>query len=397
MSNKLVITGILGIALAAPALYLYAPVVSANVKLHACADLREDGEQIECIFRVIESEMERGGVDPAMRVFSKAYDDFHSFASTGCHRYAHRVGDLVYYHQYLGSDGIESIEFPQSTTACGYGFYHGFLEHLIQDNPYPDFVTKTCVYLTGRLQSDMSDIAIICYHGSGHGFELAESERVPRSRWGNLHAFVDGPLARCGEMSEATAREIEECRQGVFNVIVDWMAEKQYGFTYNAARPFAPCDALPTAYVYACYYEMAQKLDSVSGLDPVVIARIAESAPTTALADVAFRVGVAGIIQQTIADGKGYEASLARCATLQRLFFEGCIASMISGLFEHGPPQREYEKPFELCAESVVADAGMSKECYTAIAFRLKRFYEPARVNDLCKKIPEDFRGPCEE
>lgn len=374
---------------------LYAPQIHADMRIASCS-AEEENMQIECVFKVIESEMRREGVSAAMYAFSRAYERLYSFASTGCHRYAHRVGDVAYYEHYLATRDLKTMEFPQETTACGYGFFHGFLEHLIQDRPDPLFVTKTCEYLHEEYGESMRDVRTICYHGSGHGFTLAQAEHVSPREWGNIRRFVDTPSEQCESLDQATESEVEECKQGVFNVVVDWMETEQYGFSYDYSQPFQACNVLPEGYVHACYYEMAQKIDSVSDRDPILLARIARTARTEELTHVAFGVGIAGVIQQTIADGQGYEKTLDGCVELDETFLPMCIESIVHGLFEHGSPQKEYEKALEFCADQRVDEHGVEEACYRAVATRLPRFYDEATITVICREFPHDFRVSCE-
>ncbi|PIR83790.1 hypothetical protein COU18_02280 [Candidatus Kaiserbacteria bacterium CG10_big_fil_rev_8_21_14_0_10_51_14] len=374
---------------------MYTPQVLVEMHISSCAEM-QDNLQVECVFEMIEEYVRRGDMDGAMHVFSRAYERLYFFASTGCHRYAHRVGDVAYYEHYLATRDLETMEFPQETTACGYGFFHGFLEHLVQDRPSPPFVTEVCEHLHERLGDTMGDVRLICYHGSGHGFTLAQAEEISLQEWGVMRRFVDTPVLQCESLDQATESEVEECKQGVFNVIVDWMEQKQYGFAYNTERPFEPCDELPAGYIHACYYEMAQKLDSVSGRDPVLLAQIARMARTEELARVAFGVGIAGVIQQTIANDQGYEKTLDGCVELDDTFLPMCIESVAHGLFEHGSPQREYEKALEFCAETRVDEHGVEETCYRAVATRLPRFYDEATISAICREFPRDFQASCE-
>lgn len=375
---------------------MYTPKVLVEMHISSCAQM-QDNLQVECVFEMIEEYVRKGDMEGTMYVFSRAYERLYFFASTGCHRYAHRVGDVVYYEGYLVTKDIAKMEFPQETTACGYGFFHGFLEHLVQDRPSPPFVTEVCEHLHERLGSTMGDVRLICYHGSGHGFTLAQAENVSRQEWGDMRRFVDAPIEQCESLERATESEVEECRQGVFNVIVDWMEQKQYGFAYNTERPFEPCDELPAGYIHACYYEMAQKLDSVSGRDPVLLAQIARTARTEELAHVAFGVGIAGVIQQTIANDQGYERTLDGCTALNDTFLQMCMESVVNGLFEHGSPQKEYEKALEFCAETRVKEHRAEATCYKAIANRLSRFYDEATMASICREFPRDLQAVCSE
>lgn len=392
--NKILFLGILVSVFVGTSIYAYSPRVRADIKLAECG-LTHSSEQIECVFKVIESEMQRAGISAAMRIFSRAYNSYYSFASTGCHKYAHRMGDIAYFREYLGKKDLGEMDFPQETTACGYGFYHGFLEHVTQDNPSPEFVTETCAYLTNRLGITMGSIRGICYHGSGHGFMLAHVEKLSPSAWGDAWAFVGEPLSQCDMLPNAKGEDKSQCRQGVFNMLVEWMSIKQYSFSYDTENPFSTCQTMPERYWHDCYYETSQKLDNLSGRDPVRIAEIVRSAPTEDIRLLSFAIGVSGIIQQTIADGKGYEQTLERCVVLEDSLLTTCIRSILHGLFEHGAPQEEYKKAFEFCKDPRLETHGQTKSCYWHMADSFVRFYQPEKGLQLCAAFPQIYADLC--
>lgn len=363
--------------------------------LLACRSVPADDNQIECIFRVISAEMKAHGVEAAMQVFAQAYEMSEPFVSGGCHRQAHRMGDLAYYGTYIGREDMDAMEFPQSTTACGYGFFHGFLEHLIQDHPDPAFVDRTCAYLTKRLGTTMGDIRLTCYHGSGHGFVLSQIESLKKADWGNLRKFSDHPYVLCGELKGASDIDREQCYEGIFNVIVDAMSDGAYGFSYNYEHPFWACDALPRSEWRACYYEMSQKLDRPSHNDPVQLSALAAQGKTEALQMMAFRTGIAGVIQQVIGDGDEYKGVLERCGLLSDALYKACMGSVVNGLYEHGDPQKEYEKALTACTDPSVAAHNAQELCYHTVSIRLPRFYDDTKITEICTEYPQQYQALC--
>lgn len=85
----------------------------------------------ECWNRLVDRQFEIGGVPQATRAFAKILSDYPQFA-TDCHRSAHRVGDRAYYDIYFEKESLENIDLPPETAFCGYGFFHGLIEHFIQ-------------------------------------------------------------------------------------------------------------------------------------------------------------------------------------------------------------------------------------------------------------------------
>jgi hypothetical protein len=297
---------------------------------------------------------------------------------------------------YVPAQSIDAIDFVQETTACGYGFFHGFLEHLVQDRPDPQLVVEVCEKFDQRLGKRMGAIRITCYHGSGHGFALAGAERIPPEEWGDVERFTAEPLRLCESLPGAGEYEIDECRQGVFNILVEWMVAGQYDFAYDTEEPFAFCDALPhERHHYACYYETAMKLDSVAGFDARVIWKIVQEAQPE-FARMAFGVGIAGLMQHVVTKESGYRTALEQCAELPLEYYQQCVTNLSNGLFEHGEPQEEYRLALELCAEPLVAtQEEVQALCYGEVARRLNRFYTPERSAALCMEFPRAWRERC--
>jgi hypothetical protein len=397
-SNRRVILALVLGSIFVGGLLLAFPSLRARAEVGRCASFTNASLQVDCVFEIIERTLAARGLGAAFDVFERSYQVVPAIAETGCHRSSHRMGDLAYYQLYVPAQDIDGIDFVQETTACGYGFFHGFFEHLIQDRPDPALVVSVCEKLGARLGEDMGAIRITCYHGSGHGFALAGAERIPPEEWGNIARFTTGPLRLCESLPGVGENEIDECRQGVFNILVDWMVAGQYGFFYDTEKPFVFCDALPERQHHsACYYETAMKLDSVSGFDARVIWQIVQEGQPQ-FARMAFGVGTAGLMQHVVAQEGGYRTALAQCAELPLEQYTQCVTNLSNGLFEHGKPQQEYRVALELCAEPLVAEQVSVREvCYREVARRLPRFYAREHSLAICEEFPADWRGRCAE
>lgn len=378
------------------AVFFFMPGTRMARAAEACSTGHEkQDEQIQCWLDIMRAEMRDDGIGAAMKVFSYVYNTYPTFSATGCHVHAHRVGDMAYYEFYLANPDLDALEFPQETASCGYGFYHGFFEHLIQDNPDPSYITSTCTYFHERLGHMLGDMRQICYHGSGHGLMLARTEEVTNDDWGNAQAFATKPLEQCEKLSEATVREKEECREGIYNVLVDWMEGKEYGFVYNDIHPFAVCDELQNYdWKKACYYEMSQKLDRVSARDPVQLVKIIAPIQDPKLQRTALLVGIAGMMQ-SVANTNAYESFMRTCAQLGEKSRNDCAIGVISGLFEHGLPQEEYVNAIRACRLEEIGSSGMAASCWKEVSNKLIRFYTPQRVQEICPEFPEEYRSLC--
>lgn len=364
--------------------------------IQACESETTTDTLHECVFKVIESEMREKGIPAAFDAFKIAYETHQAFAEGGCHARAHRMGDLAYYNVYFESRDLQSLEFPQETTACGYGFFHGFLEHYVQDTPTTEAVTEVCDYLVANLSDRMGDIQAICYHGAGHGLTLAQAEKVPVSEYGNSAAFVTEPARQCASLPNATKGDIEQCYEGIYNIIVDYMMAKEYGFTYTAERPFDMCVHEPRELWEGCMYEMAQKIEGTTQRDPAKMVDIVSQIPDERLQTIAFSVGIAGVVQQVAVQESEYLALLGTCAQIERRFFENCVKSIVWGLYEHGDPQDEYRRVIAFCNADVLRqDGDMRAVCFKEAARRLERLYATEKIKDICAEYPAEFQDMC--
>lgn len=367
--------------------------------LEPCRSLQEKSEALavnECILDVVKKALIKEDLSSAYGVFEVAYRTFPEFSEGSCHNQAHRVGDMFYYNYFLaqGKD-LSRFEYPQVTTACGYGFFHGLFEHLAQDHPDPAYITNACEYLRERLSKDMSDIGTICYHGSGHGFVLANADKIPRDKWGDIQSFVGEPVRLCDALPKASIPEREDCKAGIFNVILIYMEDKNYGFVYPEKDPLGYCDPLPLGQRRACLFEMAQKLDRVSGYDPVKLYQIAARAGDDEEAQTSFSVGIAGIVQHYVNDGNGYESTLTACLKLNDQYLDVCVRSIIHGLFEHGDPLLQYKKPLHMCSDVRIGNRRMTKSCYENVMVGIRRYFGEEKRKLICDEFPENARQYC--
>ena len=391
--SLLVITGL---ALVSVAAFFVMSRDADAASIAECVAAHQDQQQIQidCLYGLIEARMRVAGITEAMLLFQRIYDLSEVFAKTGCHTHAHRVGDMAYYQYYVPTRDLDSLQLEGETGACGYGFYHGFIEHLIQEHPDPAFVTETCERLDARIRPELGDIRPICYHGSGHGFMLRHVEDLPVDAWGDIDRFVEEPLARCGELIRATAREREECEEGVYNVIVEWMETKQFGFAYDYDDPFPQCDtASEERYRRACYYEVAMKLDARAKGSPARLYEMIESVDA-AYRTMVFSVGIAGMVQP-LADSDGFRTLVDECLALRGEYVWLCLTNVLHGLFEHGQPGEEYRKPLLVCTDSRLPTLGLEDDCYAFIAWKLPRFYDASRRVEICAEVPDAYRASC--
>ena len=364
--------------------------LDAEAAIQICEEMGEGEMQTDCWYTVIRSGFREGGSLLAFDIFKKIYETSDLFVSTGCHRHAHRVGDISYYEDYLTHKDITKMKFPHVTSVCGYGYFHGFIEHLIQDNPYPQFVRETCDYLDTSLTEIMPSIRITCFHGSGHGFALSGIDTTSQDSWGDPEKLIGNSLSQC-EALQASRFEVEECKEGVFNVLVEWMSDEQYGLTYNHEDPFWFCREQEPENKKACYYEMAQKQGI--DMDVVAAAKLADSIGDEDLARVVFIVTVSGMMQLGVATEIQYDFILA-CREVPDYLKENCIKSITGGMMEHGNPGEEHIKLLEFCQSDILLSDERSI-CFDSLLEKMARFNADEFIYDFCEAEDNEFRKYC--
>lgn len=376
-----------------------APLVFDDLRVSHAADLcnerTNDAERVGCWMDMVADKLRTDGMVPAYSVFAYLYEKYPTFGATGCHQHAHKIGDVAYYEVYVAQGRtLQDMEFPQETTSCGYGFFHGFIEHLVQDHPDETFVVETCEYLRDRLSDSMRDIGTICYHASGHGFMQAEADDLSKSEWGNAALLVQKPLATCDSLP-TNDKEIQDCREGVFNVLADWQIVEDFGLAFDFKEPFTLCERVNPTWRRACYYELGMKLEPVIGDSPLTAAAYVMRIHDSDTRIMTFGVMVAGMMQRR-APLNTYEAIAHECVQITDMdLFTHCIVSSANGIMEHGTPGKEYEKVLSLCALPDLEDRDGTGACYGALARRLTRFYPQEKKGVICNEFPKSYREMC--
>jgi hypothetical protein len=373
------------------ALLFMLPGDSREARVHQC-DREYDNEtaKIDCWYGVISDAFEEEGTREAFDLFEYVYASFNEFSNSGCHRHAHRVGDMAYYFDYVNHRDLSLVEFPKNANSCGYGFYHGFFEHMVQDVPDPQFVTETCEYLADTIASTAPAISQTCYHGAGHGFVFARADVLTREHEWSPQAFVEEPLALCESLPKANEHEISKCQEGVFNVLVDWMADGEYGLSYDYEQPFLICEEQEEQRREACYYEMAQKMDRASGNDPLRIIDFALRPEDPKIQQMIMAVGVAGIVQHDPTDDQS-QLAMACNDIEHELLQEACFTGIIAGLVEHGV-SGDYTNAAVFC-ESELLTEDVREQCYRTLQNKLERFETEGDIQRMCEDgyLPERF------
>lgn len=314
--------------------------------------------KITCWNEYLRTQISQRGVAAAFVALKQVYNADPEFVSYGCHGAVHEIGEAAYaVYQEEGDLALDA-----DTGVCGYGFFHGFMEQLLYDNPNLDNAREFCDGLTAKLGGELRGIRTNCFHGIGHG--MVEEDPLPEYYWGNLGALVDPALEVCSRISPERG-EVRECADGAFNGLMRFMVYDKYGFEYNENDPLTWCDRYRDNEIFfeSCLFESAQHFASqVINYDIARIVPFIEGYDES-LQSMMVRTVVAGMLQRDIVreDNSDY---FSRCWVLPTdALQQSCLGGVLNGFIAHGEPGNEQQKAKQFC-ESPQATKEQADLCH---------------------------------
>lgn len=180
---------------------------------------------------------------------AKAYASFvaknHTLPREDQHFSAHLMGEVLY-----AAGGVESIAICDSQ--FGFGCYHGLFGRAIAEGGVERIkeLDDACVEAFGAFGTG-------CQHGIGHGIlEYTGHDDISRA------------LQLCGDTTQLVP--LLGCTSGVFMEYNTPLAGDPESLapqirSFDALRPYEPCDEIDSAFQASCYYELGQWfIDTVS-------------------------------------------------------------------------------------------------------------------------------------
>lgn len=344
-----------------------------------------DGEYCDgkCFDDIIRKTVEEKGIDAAYALFQEAYDS--GSLPRSCHWTAHKIGEKTYDLFKRGKD----FAITQATSYCAYGFYHGFMEGLLRDNPDPSYALSFCKKVEEKIgQMGLKN----CYHGIGHGY--TEDPPDPKVV-GNFEAMVEPGIKMCEFLFGDNFQNLNLCLTGVFTVPAGFASDKNFGLNIDPKDPFAHCKGQPERYWKACYGEFAPKLDkllegNLKGLPPYV----------NAVEDDRLKRLITWAVPSVIMSRNIMEADHSNYITACREGFGGryrliCWGGSILGFFLHGKPENQYKLVLGFCASKEWKTESEKTFCYGEGFRQMRQNYSAEKVKDICAMAPAAYQSLC--
>lgn len=204
---------------------------------------------------------------PAALADSKRIYTLHPGAGEVCHLLTHYIGAAAY----AAFAETQELSLSPDLDLCGYGFYHGFTERMLDVEGTAARVEEFCKKIEERLGEKSSSS---CYHGIGHGAVNAHDPKL----WGEDLKVIGRGLDLCAaSLKESGARQ--ECYTGVFSGLATFYTTGEYGMTIRPEDPMWVCRAVSEQYRLPCYGSMPIALSKITENDFSKIVGFAEGLP----------------------------------------------------------------------------------------------------------------------
>lgn len=341
-------------------------------------------EDSRCMGELVRKTIHSKGIDAAFDLLWDSRSPEGSFIE-GCHELAHLIGKEAYN---LFVEGKEMA--LDKSYYCGYGFYHGFAETMLQSAGTLDGAREFCAYADKQLAGKTAGASGACYHGIGHGVVDGSD---PRS-WGNAEGLIAPALKFCVEVGKVKD-QLARCASGVFNALAIAYSQSKYGLSLKSVEqdPFFLCrKQTNTDIKRSCYHQMNTLLVSITK-NFIDAAKYIEEIKEDEYAAFAME-GLSSWAVYSEHKNLDHLKNIASCRTFQKRLHIPCVAGFAIGIVEFGPPTIEYKEAVKFCQLPVLTSEEEG-ECFNKIIGYFRMIYSSQKVNEICAGMDERYRKYC--
>ncbi|TSC66513.1 MAG: hypothetical protein CEO21_165 [Microgenomates group bacterium Gr01-1014_80] len=360
---------------------LIALVISFPKSINGCQGLNSKSEKLICWEKLFDSTLKSGGIDQAFEKVEELYQSDPVFVGN-CHDFVHLIGEKAYK---LFSDKAQ-FNLSSKTSYCGYGFYHAFMESLLNDGGDLVRARQFCDFVEEKLSKQNADAKGACFHGIGHGVADNHDQKF----WDSELALVLEPLELCEKVAPDETL-LNRCSSGVFNVLA--IAYNGNKLKINSQDPLWFCRTLTNkTYKKTCFEEMNTTLFILSDKNFPVAAKFLEQVAEDEFAFSGVR-SLAGVFGMSSVQNGNFEKFVEDCRKIQPRLRLACIRGFASGLIEGGSPNLEYEKALKFCEVNMELEERQA--CFDEVLRLSSVYYTSEKHKKVCNLVLEKFRKYC--
>ncbi len=356
----------------------------------------EGSDKKACWVAAIENALVEEGIPAAYATLISIHDRYPEFA-TPCHNYAHDIGlkSFVYYGK--------NAEFGPETSYCNAGFYHGFVEGLIDNNSDIKAVEDFCNRTGERLRDSFPLAEQQCRHGIGHASIEYYMNRYPELM-GTPNELIKRSLETCRALDNVGDEDMR-CASGIFNVYRDLVMVTSGFNAYKQGKEiYAICAAVEEEFEKeGCYREFSKMhaggeeaqaflnavrdgvpLENPFVLDDFMVAEDQEIHLPRATMSWAMIMGKRAVHEYSPAAVWGV------CDYVPEMAKEMCLRGISDGAFTSSAPFEEYKTVLPMCADDYLND-DERRECYVGLQRNVHDNYGPTERVTQCAFIPDEY------
>ncbi len=355
-------------------------------------DKLDYGAKQLCWYNQIKSEITRGGVVDALRLLGKLYKKYPGFAQ-GCHDVTHLIGKEAYFEYKNG----KVFNFPEETSWCGYGFYHGFIETMLYKSTDYSEVVNFCESIKNNLKGNIEAPNAIysCYHGIGHA---TFDEQAPLLL-GQEGKIVILAIKTCQKITLGLEEEKnKQCVTGVFNALANAYTKSSYNLKMKSSDPVWLCRTQKGVNKQSCFMEV--------GLGWINL--------TMGNFNYKFLDGVKFI--HSLGDVEGEKALIVslvsdyvhlhqnelpvvdfahNCNLVGDAFEKSCIEGTELAFLNWGKPTQEYKKAIDFCKVNELSTSSRNA-CFSYLFKNLQNLYSQEKRVSICREdVPNEYIDSC--
>jgi len=301
-----------------------------------------------------------------------------------CHYLLHPIGEAAY--ERYAKTGDTSFMLPEAAL-CNYGFYHGFIIKLLEDDPGIATTRAFCDSLKPTLLERRPDVRDQCYHGVGHGLldiTIGSVGSIDDPAWVRSTLGRSTPIAlqQCALLGETAEND---CISGVFHESAMLQEERRW---YTDPRdPLWLCRESAEEYQPRCFGNMDRLFfkvyPSLAARDVVVRVQELYGNDERIVRNVVRRFASrAAMREPDIQEVIGY------CREIPDQYQEFCLEGAIAGIVEEGVAGEEYRLGLSFCSAPELSPA--EKDACVEYAFTyFSGIYPASKMRSLCAKYEE--------
>lgn len=329
----------------------------------------------KCLEEEVRKQIREGRVKEAFDLVATYYVNAPA-GSRICHGLAHIIGEETYH---LFAKGVDFDISPKSAY-CAYGFYHGFMERLVQETKDLKQASTFCAKVDQKLAKYAADAQLQCYHGIGHGTATSHDPAVLGDEW----AILTPALKLCEKVS-SDYDQLYRCASGAFNAIALYYVSGEYNLPLNQNDPLRLCRQQEDRHKESCYGNMNVLLTWLFKGDLVKAAPFVEQITEDKYAVPAIRY-LSAIMA---IDNLDKTDNMVRiCRTLRESLRAPCVVGIGHGIIEHGKPGIEYIEALNFCRSEILTEEERL-ECYNQAFGFFSSIYPKEKTIEICASVKD--------